>query len=188
MAAEKNRSIYIASPITSEWMRNVGAGVIRYGLVLVIVWIGAMKFTAYEANGIQPLVANSPLLSWVYGVFSVQVFSIILGSAEIAVGILIALRALAPLASAIGSGLAALMFLGTMSFLISTPGWEASLGGFPALSVVPGQFLIKDVVLFGVALWTMGDAMQFLGEEGSPAPHASCESQRTPGPRIAASQ
>jgi len=28
-----------------------------------------------------------------------------------------------------------------------SPDWEASLGGFPALSVVPGQFLMKDVVL-----------------------------------------
>jgi len=37
----------------------------RYGLVLVVAWIGAMKFTAYEANGIQPLVANSPFMGWV---------------------------------------------------------------------------------------------------------------------------
>ena len=38
----------------------------RYGPVLVIFWIGAMKFTAYEANGIQPLVANSPIMGWLY--------------------------------------------------------------------------------------------------------------------------
>ena len=25
-----------------------------------------MKFTAYEAGAIQPLVANSPLMSWLY--------------------------------------------------------------------------------------------------------------------------
>jgi uncharacterized membrane protein YkgB len=28
-------------------------------LVLVLLWIGGMKFTAYEAEGIRPLVANS---------------------------------------------------------------------------------------------------------------------------------
>ena len=56
--------------------------------------------------------------------------------------------------------MAVLMFLTTLSFLLSTPGWEASLGGFPALSVVPGQFLIKDLVLLGAALWSLGEARQ----------------------------
>jgi len=31
-----------------------------YRLVLVVGWIGLMKFTEHEANGIQPLVAHSP--------------------------------------------------------------------------------------------------------------------------------
>ena len=52
-----------------------------------------------------------------------------------------------------------MMFLTTLSFLFSTPGWEASLGGFPALSVVPGQFLLKDVVLLGAAVWSLGEAL-----------------------------
>ena len=51
------------------------------------------------------------------------------------------------------------MFLTTLSFLFSTPGWEPSLGGFPALSVVPGQFLLKDVVLLGAAVWSLGAAL-----------------------------
>ena len=32
----------------------------RYGLVVVIGWIGALKFMNFEAHPIQPLVANSP--------------------------------------------------------------------------------------------------------------------------------
>jgi uncharacterized membrane protein YkgB len=51
------------------------------------------------------------------------------------------------------------MFLTTLTFLFSTPGWEASLGGFPALSVVPGQFIIKDIVLFAAAVWSLGEAL-----------------------------
>ncbi len=135
--------------------------VLRYGLVLVIAWIGAMKFTAYEAAGIEPLVANSPLLSWVYGVLSVQGFSCALGCVELLIAALIALRALSARATVIGSALAVGMFLTTLSFLLSTPGWEASLG-FPALSALPGQFLIKDVVLLGVALWSLGEAARAL--------------------------
>ena len=43
----------------------VGRELARYGLVVVVGWIGLMKFTAYEAEGISPFVANSPLMSWV---------------------------------------------------------------------------------------------------------------------------
>jgi pimeloyl-ACP methyl ester carboxylesterase len=50
-----------------EKLSDLGTVVSRYGLVLVIFWIGAMKFTAYEANGVQPLVANRltvPMMAW----------------------------------------------------------------------------------------------------------------------------
>ena len=40
-----------------------------------------------------------------------------------------------------------------------SPGWEPSLGGFPALSGAVGQFLIKDGVPLGTALWSLGEAM-----------------------------
>jgi reactive chlorine resistance protein C len=43
--------------------------------------------------------------------------------------------------------------------LILNPGWELSLGGFPALSGAVGQFLIKDVVLLGAAIWSLGEAL-----------------------------
>ncbi|HEY4312187.1 MAG TPA: DUF417 family protein [Pirellulales bacterium] len=138
----------------------IGTNVARYGLVIVLIWIGGMKFTAYEAQGIEPLVANSPLMSWAYNVLSVRDFSSALGAVEIAIGLLIALRPLLPLSSAVGSGLAAMMFLTTLTFLISTPGWEPSLGGFPALSTVPGQFVLKDIVLLGAAIYTTGEALQ----------------------------
>ncbi len=137
----------------------IGAITIRYGLVIVLLWIGGMKFTDYEAEGISPLVANSPLMSWCYRIVSVRQFAALLGSVEIAIGLLIALRPVWPFGSAVGSGLAAGMFLTTLSFLVTTPGWEPSLGGFPALSSSPGQFLIKDIVLLGAALYTAGEAL-----------------------------
>jgi uncharacterized membrane protein YkgB len=51
-------------------------------------------------------------------------------------------------------------FAVTLSFLFSAPGWEQSLGGFPALSVVPGQFLLKDVVLLAASISLLGRALQ----------------------------
>ncbi len=146
----------------STTIQTLGIHLVRYGLVLVLAWIGAMKFTAYEANGIQPLVANSPMMSWVYQLFSIQAFSNLLGFTLIAMAVMIALRPVSAVVSAVGSGAAVGMFLTTLSFLVSTPGWEASLGGFPALSVVPGQFLLKDIVLLGAALWSLGESLQQL--------------------------
>jgi uncharacterized membrane protein YkgB len=142
----------------AERMEAVGRHSARYGLVLVLLWIGGMKFTAYEAEGISGFVANSPLMSWAYSVFSVQGFSAVLGASEIVIALLIALRPLSVRAALVGSASAVGMFLTTLSFLVTTPGvWEAAAGGFPALSVVPGQFLVKDFVLLGASLWLFGE-------------------------------
>lgn len=139
-------------------LEGAGRGATRYGLALVLLWIGGMKFTAYEAEGISGFVANSPLMSWAYSVFSVRAFSALLGSVEIATGLLIAARSLSAGAASLGGAMAVCMFGTTLSFLVTTPGvWEPSAGGFPALSVVPGQFLVKDFVLFGASLWLFGD-------------------------------
>ncbi len=139
-------------------LTTIGAAVLRYGLVIILLWIGGLKFTDYEAQGIMPLVSNSPLLSWTYHVMSVQQLSMALGITEIALGILIALRPVAPKISAIGSMGAIVMALITLTFLLSTPPvWQMDKG-FPFLSPMPGQFLLKDLLLLGTALWTAGEA------------------------------
>jgi len=137
----------------------VGRFLLRYGLVLVIGWIGAMKFTAYEAAGIQPLVASSPFMGWMYKALSVQGVSNLIGSVELLAAALIAIRPLSAKLSAVGSLLAVGMFLTTISFLFSLPGWEPTLGGFPALSG-NGGFLLKDVVLLGAAVATLADSLR----------------------------
>ena len=97
-------------------------------------------------------------MSWVYEFLSVRGFSAVLGVIEVAIALLIAARPFAPRASAFGSALAIGMFLTTLSFLGTTPGvWESTAGGFPALSVIPGQFLIKDLALLGISVWTLGE-------------------------------
>ena len=152
----------------SSRVEAVGRELARYGLVVVVGWIGLMKFTAYEAEGIRLYVSNSPLMSWVYGFISVRGFSAVLGVVEVAIAILVAARPFSPRASALGSALAVGMFLTTLSFLLTTPGvWEPSLGGFPALSGKPGQFLIKDLALLGISVWTLGEAWKASQREAS---------------------
>jgi reactive chlorine resistance protein C len=143
----------------AERVQAIGEYVLRYALVLVLAWIGAMKFTGYEAKGIEPLVSTSPLMSWMYGLLSLQAVSNILGVTEMTTAVLIALRPVSPRLTVIGSIIAALTFLTTLTFLFSLPGWERSLGGFPALSG-SGGFLLKDAVLLGASLWSLGEALR----------------------------
>jgi len=140
-------------------LEGIGRYAVRYSLVLVLVWIGAMKFTGYEAESIRGLVENSPLMGWIYNVLSVRSTSALIGLTELVIAGLIAARPLSARVSAIGSALAVGMFATTLSFIFSTPGvFEASAGGFPALSVVPGQFLLKDAVLLAAAVWSFAEA------------------------------
>jgi uncharacterized membrane protein YkgB len=142
-------------------IEDVGKAIVRWGVVIILAWIGGMKLTAYEAMGIQPLVAHSPLLSWMCDFLSVRSFSTMLGFLEIGTAVLISLRSVSPKASAIGSLLAIGLFGTTLSMLVSTPGWEPSLG-FPALSAMPGQFLLKDIVYLGASIWILGESLKAL--------------------------
>ena len=143
---------------TARRLERIGAAVMRYGLALIVVWIGALKFAGYEAAAIEGLVANSPLLSWMYGIGSVPTVAAVIGVGEIVLGVLIAVRPVAPRVSAVGSLGAILMFLTTLSFMLSTPGvWQPDYG-CPFLSGA-GQFLVKDLILLGAAIWTAGDSL-----------------------------
>jgi uncharacterized membrane protein YkgB len=49
--------------------------------------------------------------------------------------------------------MSAATYLITLTFFLSTPGVaEATAGGFPAISALPGQFLLKDLVLLAASL------------------------------------
>src|SRR5262245_40915037 len=156
--------------ISGSWLVNgkglarsidkLSALVLRYGLVLVVVWIGCLKFTAYESRGVFNHASHSPLLAWVYLVIDVRDFSRVLGVAEIAIASLIAVAPVWPKLSLVGSLAGIAMFLTTLSFIITTPGvWQKGYG-FPALSASPGQFLVKDVVLLGAATCTLADSLR----------------------------
>ena len=132
----------------------------RYGLVVVIGWIGALKFANFEANQIRPLVANSPFMGWLYDIFSVYTFSALLGVFEVAAAVLLAIKPWFPKLSVVGSVQAIILFLATISFLFTTPGiGEPVGGGFPALSLI-GEFLLKDIPLLGLSFWTLADSIR----------------------------
>jgi reactive chlorine resistance protein C len=136
---------------------RLGIHVSRYGLVITLLLIGVLKFTAGEAQGIQPLVASSPFMFWLYKIFSLQAVSNLIGVIEIAVAALMALRPFSAKLSFIGSIGAIITFGLTVSFIFSTPGAFQFSHGFPFLGDA-GQFLIKDLVLLGASIWTAAEA------------------------------
>ncbi len=144
--------------MTPSAVTRFGQLVCRYGLVVVLAWIGVGKYVKMES---RVLIEHSPLMSWFYDFLSVGAVAAALGTMEIVAAGLIALRPIWPTMSAVGSALAVILFVGTLSFLFTTPGVVATHAGvLPVLSGMPGQFLLKDLVLIGVAIWTLGESLE----------------------------
>jgi uncharacterized membrane protein YkgB len=135
-----------------ESLQSLGTGVLRYGLVGLLLFWGGLKFATFEAEAIQPLLAYSPLLSWILAVFDVRTASAIIGVIEIIFALGILTRRMWPRVSGLASLGASGMFLITLSFLFSTPGVLDPHS--PAFG-----FLVKDLILLGAALYTAGEAL-----------------------------
>ncbi len=166
---------------------RIGMTALRAGLIVVLVWIGALKVAPYEADGIVPFVANSPVMSFVYsapaGEYRTHMnkegelieknrawhqangtyaLSYGLGAVIVLLGLLIAAHWWRPELGALGSFLVIGMSFVTLSFLVTTPeNWVANLGdahhGFPWLSG-RGRLVVKDVIMLGGAIVTMADS------------------------------
>jgi uncharacterized membrane protein YkgB len=134
---------------------------LRLSMAVVMLWFGLLKFTAYEAGAIQGLVANSPLVGWLNAVLSVDGVSTLIGVIEVIAGLLIAAGFVSARLGAVGGAMACATFLITLSFFLSTPGVaQADAGGFPVISVLPGQFLLKDLVLLAVSFWIFVEGLR----------------------------
>lgn len=187
MTSYYNRFLEIAA--SSE---RLGMNLMRIAILIIFVWIGGLKYFAYEADGIVPFVANSPFMSFFYkydapeykqhinaeGVYKAEnrewhkqnntyIFSYGLGALIISIGILVFWGIFSPKTGLIGAMLAIIMTIGTLSFLVTTPeSWVPNLGdsdfGFPYLSG-RGRLVIKDVaILAGAAILLADSAKQIL--------------------------
>lgn len=161
MATERAEHMERGGPMErGRSLENLGEKVLRYGLVAVLLWVGALKFTEYETMGIKPLVENSPLTAWAVQALGLKTLSALIGTVEIVLGVMIAMRSVSPKVSAYGSMGAIVMFLLTLTFVFTTPGvWQPGYG-FPFPSPMPGQFLAKDIILLGAAIWSAGEALR----------------------------
>lgn len=169
--------------------RKAGIFLLRLAILIIFIWIGGLKFWNYEAEGIVPFVANSPFMNFFYekqaseykayklkeGEYNPEKhawhisnntygFSHGLGILIMAIGILVFMGTFAPKIGLIGSLLAIVMTIGTLSFLITTPEvWVPDLGsgewGFPLLSGA-GRLVIKDTAILAGAVILLSDSAQ----------------------------
>jgi uncharacterized membrane protein YkgB len=125
---------------------------LRWSMVAIFVWFGVQKFTPYAADAIAPLIQHSPFMSWL-GVFGVRGEAKIVGTIELTTAALLVIGSMIPFASALGAALASGTFLLTTSFVLSTPGITLiSASGFPIISTLLEQFLLKDVALLAACV------------------------------------
>jgi reactive chlorine resistance protein C len=87
----------------------------------MLLWAGSYKMTAPGAEGIIPLVSNSPLISWHFKVFGPYIGSDIIGLSEITAAILFIAGYVRPKAGIIGGFITTLMFFTTSTMVITTP-------------------------------------------------------------------
>ncbi len=126
---------------------------LRWSLVVIFLWFGGMKFTSYEAHAIAPFVANSPVMGWMHALFGIQGTSDVIGVLELSTAAALIAGAFVPVLSAVGAAMSIATYVITLTFFVSTPGvFEPTAGGFPAISAVPGQFLLKDLVLLAASV------------------------------------
>jgi uncharacterized membrane protein YkgB len=163
-----------------------GLNFTRFACALVLIWIGGLKFFPYEADGIVPFVANSPLMSYFYKTpleyksygnkegelvpanrkwnteNRTYSFANGLGVLLVVIGILLLWGYWNAYAGFAGSLLLIIMSLGTSSFLITTGEcWVPNLGdgdyGFPMLSA-KGRLVIKDIIMLGAAILLLSES------------------------------
>jgi uncharacterized membrane protein YkgB len=134
--------------------RNIPFLVISIGMI-VLLWAGSFKMTAPGAEGIIPLVSNSPLTWWHFKVFGPYVGSDLIGLTEWLAALLIIAGYFRPKAGIVGGLILTVMFFTTSTMLITTPGTTISVPGIHGMRFMNnlGLFLFKDVISLGASFY-----------------------------------
>jgi uncharacterized membrane protein YkgB len=125
-------------PLT-QLMNRIAYPFLRIAMGLVLVWIGGLKFV--DPSPVVGLIGASP-----FAFLASNGFVYLLGAAEVVVGLLFWANIQVKYVGILNMGL----FVGTLAILILTPKVAYGDAGFPLLSL-PGEFLLKDVVLMAAS-------------------------------------
>jgi uncharacterized membrane protein YkgB len=152
--AEQSQGLIAKSALTklALWVsdHNIPFLISSVGLIVMLLWAGSYKMTAPGAEGIIPLVSNSPLTSWHFKLFGPYIGADLIGLTEITAATLMIVGYFWPKAGILGGLIACAMFFTTSTMIITTPGALTNVHGMRYMSFL-GLFLFKDVVALGVS-------------------------------------
>jgi len=145
----------------AAWIRdrNIPFLITSIGMIVMLLWAGSYKMTAPGAEGIIPLVSNSPLISWHFKLFGPYIGSDLIGLTEIAAAVMMIAGYWKPKAGIIGGLIACVMFFVTSTMVVTTPDAIIAVHGISHMRYMSflGLFLFKDVISLGVSFYLISD-------------------------------
>src|ERR1700745_396930 len=132
--------------------RNIPFLVCSIGMIVMLFWAGKFKMTAPGAEGIIPLVSNSPLTSFQFKAFGPYVLGDMIGATEWTAATLLIIGYFKPKAGILGAIILVGMFFATSSMLMTTPDETIVVHDMHYMNNL-GLFLFKDIISFGVAFY-----------------------------------
>jgi uncharacterized membrane protein YkgB len=135
--------------------RNIPFLITSIGMIVMLLWAGSYKMTRPGAEGIVPLVSNSPLIWWHFKLFGPYIGSDFIGLTEWLAAVLMIAGYFRPKAGILGGLVATVMFFTTSTMLLTTPGAIISVPGIHGMRYMSflGLFLFKDVISLGVSFY-----------------------------------
>jgi uncharacterized membrane protein YkgB len=135
--------------------RNIPFLITSIGMIVMLLWAGSYKMTRPGAEGIIPLVSNSPLIWWHFKLFGPYIGSDLIGLTEWLAAVLIIVGYFRPKAGIVGGLILTVMFFTTSTMLLTTPDAIISVPGIHGMRYMNnlGLFLFKDVISLGVAFY-----------------------------------
>jgi uncharacterized membrane protein YkgB len=134
---------------------NIAFLITSIGMIVMLLWAGSYKMTRPGAEGIVPLVSNSPLIWWHFKLFGPYMGSDLIGLTEIIAAVLFIAGYWRPKAGIVGGLIASVMFFTTSTMVITTPDAIISVPGIHGMRYMSflGLFLFKDVISLGVSFY-----------------------------------
>ena len=134
---------------------NIAFLITSIGMIVMLLWAGSFKMTRPGAEGIIPLVSNSPLIRWHFKVFGPYVGSDLIGVTEWLYATLIIVGYFRPKAGILGGLIGVVIFFTTSTMILTTPGAIISVPGIHGMRYMSnlGLFLFKDVIALGASFY-----------------------------------
>lgn len=147
----------------SQLIARISYPFLRIAMGIVLVWIGGLKFV--DPSPVVGLIGASP-----FAFLASNGFVYLLGVGEVIVGALLFANIQVKYVGILTMGL----FVGTLAILILTPKVAYGDAGFPLLSL-PGEFLLKDIVLMAASA-----SLSAMAQAREAAPVGAMQPRRVP--------